>query len=67
MQMLRHAHLAHDGKAPLVLVALRDLLVVDDEHGGHQKDHTEEDSQEEEGAVDGVELLPVLLPALDPP
>ena len=32
--LLRHAHLLHDGEAALVLVALADLLVVDDGDGG---------------------------------
>ena len=52
------AYLAHNRKAFPVLKALGNLLVIDDEHCRHEEKHAQEQSQEEEAAVqlqvDGV-------------
>ena len=57
---LFQAHLPHDAKAFPVLVALGDLLVVDNQHRGHQEHKAQKHPKEEEAAVHGVEVLPVL-------
>ena len=48
-------------KAALVLVALGDLLIVDDKDGSQQEEEPQEDPQEQEPAVHGVELLGIVL------
>ena len=58
-----HAYLLHDLIAALILIALGDLLVVDDEHRGHQEQQSQEDAQEQEAAVHCVEFLRHLLAA----
>ena len=60
--LLAHANLLHDGKALLVLVAFGNLLIVDDEHRGHQEEEAQEKAQEQQTAVDTVYLqLAILL------
>ena len=44
--LFRHAHLLHDGEAALVLEALGELLVVDDEGCGHDEDDAQQHAQE---------------------
>lgn len=39
-----HAYLLHDLVAPLVLIALGHLLIVNDEHGGQQEQQAQENS-----------------------
>ncbi len=62
--LLRHAHLAADVVAPLVLIAFGDLLVVDDEDGGHEEEDAKEHPQEQKATVHGIELLGVALLAV---
>ena len=50
------AHLLHDFKTGLVLVALRDLLVVDNQHCRQQEDEAQEDTQKQESARQAVDL-----------
>lgn len=42
----RHADLLHDAEAPAVVIALGDLLVVDDEHRRKQEHEPEEKAEE---------------------
>ena len=51
---LRHANLAHDGKARMILVALGHLLVIDDQHRGGGKYQTQHNSQKQQPAVHAV-------------
>ena len=51
---LRHANLAHDGKARLILVALGHLLVVDDQHRSGGKYQAQHDPQKQQPAVHAV-------------
>ena len=46
-----HADLLHDLKALPILVALGDLLVIDDQNGREQADKTQQDPKEQEGTV----------------
>ncbi len=64
--LLAHAHLLEDEEARLVLIALGHLLVVDDEHHGHDEDAAQKEGDEEEPAVDGVEIYPVYLLMVGP-
>ena len=52
---LRHAYLPQDEEARLVLVALHDLLVVEDEHGRQQEHDAEQHAQEQQAAVEREE------------
>ena len=54
-----HAHLAHNGKAGLVLVALADLLVVNNQGGGGNKDNAEHDADEEQAAEGQIKVVPL--------
>ena len=47
----RHADLLHDAEAPAVVIALGDLLVVDDEHRRKQEHEPEEKAEEQKAAV----------------
>ena len=40
----------------MILIALADLFVVDDQHRGHQEQAPQEDAKEQEAAVHGVPL-----------
>ena len=51
-----HAYLLHDLVAPLVLIALGHLLIVNDEHGGQQEQQAQENSQKQEAAVHGIKF-----------
>ena len=53
---LAHAHLLHDAEPVVILIALADLFVVDDQHRGHQEQAPQEDAKEQEAAVHGVPL-----------
>lgn len=48
---LGHAHLLHDFEALHVLVALGDLLVIDNQHGGQQEHDAQHDAYEEQATV----------------
>ena len=58
-ELFVHAHLLKDLKPGPVVVALDDLLVVDDEHRGHQEQDAQQDTEEQEAAVEGVDHLQV--------
>ena len=45
---LRHTHLLHDLKPTLIFIALGDLLIVDDQHGGEQEHNTQDQTQHEQ-------------------
>ena len=45
-----HAHLLHDAEPVVILIALADLFVVDDQHRGHQEQAPQEDAKEQEAA-----------------
>lgn len=51
-----HAYLLHDLVAPLVLIALGHLLIVNDEHGGQQEQQAQENSQKQEAAAHGIKF-----------
>ena len=53
----RHAHFLHQLKAYAVVVALGNLLVIDDHGRGHQKQQAQEDAQEEKAAVEFLYAL----------
>ena len=46
-----HAYLLHDLKAVLVVIAFRYLLVINDQHRGHDKQDSQEDPYEEKPSV----------------
>ena len=52
-----HADLLHYLKSRLVLVALGDLLVVNDEDGGYDKHDAEHDAEEEQAAERAVKIV----------
>ena len=56
---LGHAHLLHDVEPALVLIALGQLLVVDDGRRREDKHDAQHDAQEEQPAVGTVEVRPV--------
>ena len=58
----RHAHLLHDGKPGLILIALAQLLIVDDQHRRADEQHAEDDADEEQAAVGAVKLVGGLCP-----
>ena len=60
---LGHAHLLHNVEAGLILIALGQLLVIQDRHRRKDKDDTQHDAQEEQAAVGAVKSA--RLPALD--
>ena len=51
-----HADFLHDAEAGLILVALRNLLVIDDENRGKEKFDAENDTKAEQAAV-GAEKI----------
>ncbi len=55
-----HAHLLHDFEALLVLIALGNLLVIDDQYRGKEEHDAQQNAQEEESAVGAVEIIAVL-------
>lgn len=61
---LGHAHLLQRAEPGLVLVALGDLLVVDDEDRGQEEQKAQENAQEEETAKEGEETPLLIGPGL---
>ena len=57
--------LAHDGEVALVVIALGELLVVHDQHCGHDEQKPEEDAEEEQPAVHAVNVVALLLAHID--
>ncbi len=55
----RHAYLLHDLKPGLILIAFRDLLIINDQHRGKNKHHAQQDSQEEQASIQAVERRPL--------
>lgn len=51
-----HADLLHDGKTRRILRRLGDLLVVQDQHGGTDKDRRQQNAEEEQTAERTVEV-----------
>ena len=60
-----HAYLLHDLVAPLVLIALGHLLIVNDEHSVQQEQQAQENSQKQEAAVHGIKFHRHVLMAPD--
>ena len=58
-----HAHLLHNLKPGLILIALRNLLVVDNQHGCQQEHNGQNDAKEEDSAEGSVKVIPLLCPA----
>lgn len=54
-----HTHLLHNGKPGLVLVALGNLLVVDNQHRRKDEHDAQKDAQEEQSAVHAVQVSPL--------
>ncbi len=61
---LAHAHLLHDLELVLVVIAFRDLLVVDDQRRGKGEHDAQEDAQEQEAAHQAVVTLRYFIAAL---
>ena len=59
--LLTHAHLTEDLITPLVLVALGNLLIIDNQDGSHQEQASQKNAQEQEPAVHGIEFRRLLL------
>ena len=57
--------LAHDGEVALVVIALGELLVVHDQHRGHDEQQPEEHAEEEQPAVHAVNVVALLLAHVD--
>ena len=56
-----HAHLLHDDKAVVILIALRNLFIVDDKHRRHEKQKAQENAHKEDAAVKGIEIFSCIL------
>ena len=61
--LLAHAHLLHDGKTRFVLVPFRNLLIVNNQHCGHQEQSAQERTEEEETTLHGIKFTFLRRPA----